>query len=57
MKRTVPTFKNDTEAEDFVATADLTEYDLSGGQVIRFEMKHKENSANLRAPGPSTKFQ
>ena len=50
MKKTIPTFKTDKEAEDFVATADLTEYDLSGGQVRRFEMKRKDKSVNLRLP-------
>jgi predicted DNA binding CopG/RHH family protein len=51
MKRAIPTFRTDKEAEDFVATADLTEYDLSGGQIMRFEMKRKDKSVNLRLPG------
>jgi predicted DNA binding CopG/RHH family protein len=50
MKKAIPTFKTDKEAEDFVATADLTEYDLSGGQMVRFEMKPKDKSVNLRLP-------
>jgi len=50
MKKAIPTFKTDKEAEDFVATADLAEYDLSGGQVMRFEMKRKDKSVNLRLP-------
>ncbi len=50
MKKTIPTFNSDEEAEDFVATADLSEYDLSGGQVVRFEMKAKDSSVNLRLP-------
>jgi predicted DNA binding CopG/RHH family protein len=50
MKKAIPTFRTDKEAEDFVATADLTEYDLSGGQVMRFEMKRKDKSVNLRLP-------
>jgi predicted DNA binding CopG/RHH family protein len=50
MKRALPTFKTDKEAGDFVAAADLTEYDLSGGQVIRFEMKRKDKSVSLRLP-------
>ena len=50
MKKTIPTFKTDKEAEDFVATANLAEYDLSGGQVMRFEMKRKDKSVNLRLP-------
>ena len=56
MKRTtalkrVPTFKNDREAEQFVDSADLTQYDLSGGEFVRFELKPKDKSVNLRLPG------
>ncbi len=50
MKKTIPTFNTDKEAEDFVATADLSQYDLSGGQVMRFELKPKNASVNLRLP-------
>jgi predicted DNA binding CopG/RHH family protein len=50
MKKPIPTFKSDERAEDFVATADLSEYDLSGGQVMRFEMKRKDKTVNLRMP-------
>lgn len=50
MKKAIPTFKTDKEAEDFVATADLAGYDLSGGQMVRFEMKPKDKSVNLRLP-------
>jgi predicted DNA binding CopG/RHH family protein len=50
MKKTIPTFKTDKEAEDFVATADLTGYDLSGGEVVHFELKRKDKSVNLRLP-------
>ena len=50
MKKPIPTFKTDKEAEDFVATADLTDYDLSGGEVVRFELKPKDKSVNLRLP-------
>ena len=39
MKKPIPTFKTDQEAEDFVATADLTKYDLSRGQIVRFERR------------------
>ena len=38
------------EAEDFVAGADLTEYDLSGGQVVLFEMRRKDKAVSLRLP-------
>jgi predicted DNA binding CopG/RHH family protein len=50
MKKPIPTFKTDNEAEDFVATADLTNYDLSGGEIVRFELKRKDKSVNLRLP-------
>jgi predicted DNA binding CopG/RHH family protein len=50
MKKRIPTFKTDKEAEDFVSTADLSAYDLSGGQVMRFEMKRKDKTVNLRLP-------
>jgi predicted DNA binding CopG/RHH family protein len=50
MKKRIPTFKTDKEAEDFVAAADLSEYDLSGGQLLRFEMKRKDKTVNLRLP-------
>jgi predicted DNA binding CopG/RHH family protein len=50
MKKPIPTFKTDKEAEDFVATADLTNYDLSGGEIVHFELKRKDKSVNLRLP-------
>jgi predicted DNA binding CopG/RHH family protein len=51
MKKTIPTFNTDQEAEHFVATADLSEYDLSGGHVVRFELRPKDKTVNLRLPG------
>ena len=51
MKKKIPSFKSDKEAEDFVATADLSQYDLSGGRFVRFEMKPKDKAINLRLPG------
>ncbi len=50
MKKPIPTFNTDQEAETFVATADLTDYDLSGGQMVRFELRPKDKSINLRLP-------
>jgi predicted DNA binding CopG/RHH family protein len=50
MKKTIPTFKTDKEAEDFVAKADLSDYDLSSGEVVRFELKRKDKSVSLRLP-------
>jgi predicted DNA binding CopG/RHH family protein len=50
MKKPIPIFSTDREAEDFVAKADLTGYDLSGGQVVRFEMRPKDKAVSLRLP-------
>ena len=33
----LPQFKTDEDAERFVDEADLTEYDLSRGRMVRFE--------------------
>ena len=49
-KKKIPTFKTDKEAEDFVDTADLSEYDLSGGVLTRFEIERKEARVNMRLP-------
>ncbi len=50
MKKKIPTFKSDAEAEHFVATADLTEYDLSGLRPTRFEFEPKTAQLNMRLP-------
>jgi len=50
MKKKIPTFKTDEEAEKFVAAADLTEYDLSGFKTVNFEFKPKKESISLRLP-------
>ncbi len=50
MKKKIPTYKSDKEAEVFVATADLANYDLSGAKLVRFELKRKDKSINLRLP-------
>jgi predicted DNA binding CopG/RHH family protein len=50
MKKPIPTFKTDSEAEEFVAKADLANYDLSGGQIVRFEMRPKDKAVSLRLP-------
>jgi predicted DNA binding CopG/RHH family protein len=49
MKKTIPTFKTDEEAERFVDTADLSEYDLSG-QFMKFELRPKDKTVSLRLP-------
>jgi predicted DNA binding CopG/RHH family protein len=48
MKKKIPTFKIDRPAATFVGKADLTQYDLSGAQLTRFEIKPKGKSINLR---------
>jgi predicted DNA binding CopG/RHH family protein len=50
LKKKLPTLRSDEEAEDFVANADLSEYDLSGMVPMRFELKPKDKSVNLRLP-------
>jgi predicted DNA binding CopG/RHH family protein len=50
MKARIPAFQSDAEAERFVAAADLTRFDLSGAPLVRFEMKPKDKSINLRMP-------
>jgi hypothetical protein len=37
MQRTIPAFRTDKEAQDFVDNANLAEYDLSGGTPVQFE--------------------
>lgn len=39
--RSMPSLHSDEAAEDFVATADLTQYDLSGFKPMRFEIEPK----------------
>ena len=50
MKKKIPTFKSDAEAERFVATADLSQYDLSGLKPVRFEFEKKTAQLNMRVP-------
>jgi len=50
MKKKLPKLTTDKEAEDFVANADLTDYDLSGMQSVRFEFQPKTERVNMRLP-------
>jgi len=45
-----PTFKTDAEAEEFVATADLTEYDFSGFRPLSYEFTLKDANISMRVP-------
>ena len=49
-KKKIPRFKSDEEAERFVDTADLSEYDLSGLKPVRFEFEKKSAQLNMRVP-------
>jgi predicted DNA binding CopG/RHH family protein len=50
MKKKFPDFKTDAEAEAFIETADLSEYDLSDMVPMRFELRRKDKSVSLRLP-------
>ena len=54
-KKQIPRFATDEEAERFVDTADLAEYDLTGGVpmdkwLLRYEQYSKDANINLRLP-------
>ena len=46
----MPSLGSDEAAEEFIASADLTEYDLSGFKPMRFEIEPKSASLNMRLP-------
>ena len=46
----MPSLRSDIAAKRFVATADLTEYDLSGFKPMRFEIEPKSAALNMRLP-------
>jgi predicted DNA binding CopG/RHH family protein len=48
--RKLPKLKSDRQAARFVADADLTRYDLSTMQPLRFEFARKEARVNMRLP-------
>jgi predicted DNA binding CopG/RHH family protein len=48
MKKKIPTFKSARAAAAFVDKADLSKCDLAGAQLMRFEIKRKDKSINLR---------
>jgi len=49
-KKPLPSFRTDEEAEAFVATADLSDYDLTGGVPLRFEFRSKDANVSMRMP-------
>jgi predicted DNA binding CopG/RHH family protein len=50
MKKKLPRLKSDKEAAEFVERADLTEYDLTGMRLTRFEVQPKSERVNMRLP-------
>jgi len=52
MKKPIPELKSDAEAERFIATADLSQHDLSGFAPTRFEFHAKAAQLNMRLPQP-----
>ena len=50
MKKKLPKLKSDEQAEEFIAKADLTHYDLSGMRMVRFEFQPKTDRVNMRLP-------
>jgi predicted DNA binding CopG/RHH family protein len=50
LKKRIPRFGNDAAAERFVATADLSTYDLAGFRPAHFEFQPKEAQISMRLP-------
>ena len=48
--KSMPTLKSDAAAENFVASTDLSKYDLSGFKPMKFEIEAKSAALNLRLP-------
>ncbi len=46
----IPTLDSDAQAEEFIANADLTQYDLSEFRPVRFEFEKKTARINMRLP-------
>ena len=46
MKKKLSILKSDKEAEDFVENEDLTKYDMSDGNRVRFEFQKKEKAVH-----------
>jgi predicted DNA binding CopG/RHH family protein len=50
MKKRLPTLKSDAEAETFVSSVDLTEYDLSSMRPVQFTLKSSSTAVNVDLP-------
>ena len=51
MNKPWPILKSDEETEEFVATADLTDYDFSQMVPMAFEYTAKDSRVTMRLPG------
>ena len=51
-KKRMPVLKSDEEAERFVDTAYLTNYDVSTFKPMQFEFGRKDTRINMRVPEP-----
>jgi predicted DNA binding CopG/RHH family protein len=47
-----PVFATDEEAEHFLETADLSEYDFSNFRPMKFVLRPKDARVNMRMPQP-----
>jgi predicted DNA binding CopG/RHH family protein len=52
MKKKLPRLVSDEAAENFISTADLSDYNLSGMEMVRFEFQPKTERVNMRLPRP-----
>jgi predicted DNA binding CopG/RHH family protein len=50
MSKKFPDLRSDEEANAWLQSADLSEYDLSGMKKVRFELARKDASISLRLP-------
>ncbi len=49
-KQPMPSLRSDEDAERFVDTADLSQYDLSGFKPMHFEIEPKSAVLSMRLP-------
>ena len=49
-KKPWPTLPTDEAAEEFVATADLSQFDWSAAEPMRYEFEKKAAALNMRLP-------
>ena len=50
--KAMPSLRSDEAAERFVATADLSAYDLSGFEPMHYELAPKSAALHMRLPAP-----